>query len=77
MLFFVIYAKAHPETISIDPFPPFVTIFNVLFNPVPLSTNPNSFLVDKPFIAPIRNSQSYQSQNLHFLMIVGLLSHHQ
>ena len=58
MLFLVIYAKAHPETIRIEPFPPCVTIFEVLFNPVPLSANPNSFLVDKPFIASIIYSQS-------------------
>ena len=56
---FDIWINAHPETINTSPLLPDVTIFIVLFNPVPLSMYPNSFLLDNPFIAWIIASQSF------------------
>lgn len=40
-----------------------VTMFIVLFNPVPLSMNPNSFFVDNPLMASIIALQSFQTSN--------------
>ena len=55
----VICIKAQPEVIKNSPFPPEVTMLIELFNPVPLSTYPNSFLLDSPLMALIIASQSF------------------
>lgn len=69
----VICIKAQPETIKTSPLLPEVTIFIVLFNPVPRSTYPNSFLLDNPLIALIIASQSFLIGYLVFFKDCGIV----